>query len=98
MTDPDHFRVLAARLGIVDRLHFWLERSDGPELVAAMDVFLMPSRRERFAVTIPDAMWSELPVIASAVDGIGEVLDAEHAYYLVTPGDVYAPTIQLQRS
>ncbi|HEY2923324.1 MAG TPA: TIGR03088 family PEP-CTERM/XrtA system glycosyltransferase [Candidatus Binatia bacterium] len=55
----------------------WLpgERDDVPELMRAMDLFVLPSVREGICNTILEAMASGLPVVATDVGGNPELVD-----------------------
>ena len=65
----------AARLGIQDRVHFLGVRGDVPELLAAADVFVMPSRWEGLPLALLEAMNAGKPVVVSEVPGVREALD-----------------------
>lgn len=64
----------------------WLPgaRDDVPELMRAMDVFVLPSLAEGISNTILEAMASGLPVIATRVGGNGELV-AEGATGMLVP-------------
>ena len=65
----------------------WLpgERDDVPELMRAMDVFVLPSLAEGISNTILEAMACGLPVIATDVGGNGELVLGEVTGMLVPP-------------
>lgn len=65
----------------------WLpgERDDVPELMRAIDVFVLPSLAEGISNTILEAMACGLPVIATDVGGNGELVVAEVTGILVPP-------------
>lgn len=67
----------------------WLpgERNDVPELLRALDVFVLPSLAEGISNTILEAMASGLPVVATEVGGNGELVDPETTGFLVKRGD-----------
>lgn len=50
------------------------QRWDVPDLLDTADIFILPSELEPFGLAIAEAMAKGLPVIASAVGGIPEVL------------------------
>jgi len=68
----------------------WLpgERADIPELMRAMDVFVLPSLGEGISNTILEAQASGLPVIATAVGGNVELVQTGSNGVLVNVGDV----------
>jgi len=60
--------------GLRKRVHFLGERDDIPAQLAAADVFVLPSRTEAFPNALLEAMASGLPVVASRVGGIPELI------------------------
>jgi glycosyltransferase involved in cell wall biosynthesis len=79
-----------ARLGLEDRVRLEGERRDVPALLADADAFVLSSRSEGLPVSVLEAMAAGLPVVASAVGGVGElVVDGETAL-LVRPADADA--------
>ena len=80
-------QALAMQLGIADRVRFLGLREDVPALMAAADVLLAPSRREALSLTLLEACACSLPVIASRVGGIAEVIEHGVSGLLVPPDD-----------
>jgi glycosyltransferase involved in cell wall biosynthesis len=76
---PERARLesLAAGLPQPGRVHLLGRRDDVPELLAAYDVFAMPSLYEGFGLTLAEAMAASVPVVASDVDSLPEVLGAD---------------------
>ena len=70
----------------VDTL-FLYDRDDVPELMKSMDIFVQPSLREAFGITIAEAMYSGLPVVATNVGGIPEVVTDGETGILIPPID-----------
>ncbi|MCX7194206.1 MAG: TIGR03088 family PEP-CTERM/XrtA system glycosyltransferase [Proteobacteria bacterium] len=70
----------------------WLpgERTDIPELMSAMDIFVLPSLGEGISNTLLEAMATALPVIATNVGGNPELVQAGVTGLLVPPADVEA--------
>ncbi len=71
----DALRAQAQELGITQAVEFLGSRDDVPRLLAASDVFVLPSLKEGFANAILEAMACGLPVVASDVGGAREVID-----------------------
>ncbi len=60
---------------------------DMPAFYNAIDLFLLPSKREPFGRVLVEAMATHIPTVASRVDGVPEVVDHEKTGYLVDPRD-----------
>jgi glycosyltransferase involved in cell wall biosynthesis len=65
-------------------------RSDVARLLSAFDAFALPSRTEGLPLVLLEAMASELPVVASSVGGIPDLVAAGVTGVLVPPSDVPA--------
>ena len=78
---------LAADLGIAPRVRFLGEQRQVADVLAALDVFVMPSRHEGLGVAVLEAMAMSLPVVASAVGGIPEAVQPGETGLLVPPDD-----------
>lgn len=65
---------LASSLGLGDAVRFLGEQRQVADVLAAADVFVLPSRWEGLGVAILEAMAMALPVVASAVGGIPEAV------------------------
>lgn len=65
---------LTAELGLAGRVHFLGQRDDIPDLLAALDIFVLPSHSEGVSLALLEAMAAGLPVIATAVGGLPEVV------------------------
>ncbi|MEI8309584.1 MAG: glycosyltransferase family 4 protein [Verrucomicrobiota bacterium] len=63
-------------------------REDVPEIMAALDVLVVPSLREAQTLVIPQAFATGKPVIASLVGGIPEIVTHGRNGLMVTAGDV----------
>lgn len=66
------------------------KRNDVPNLLAQADLFVLPSLREGLPLAIIEAMGAGLAVIASAVDGVPELVEDKVTGRLVKPGEVSA--------
>lgn len=73
----------ADRLKLKDRAIFTGFRRDIPELLSAMDCFVLASTNEGLGTSILDAMASGLPVVATAVGGIPEIVKDGETGFLV---------------
>ena len=66
---------LAHERGLDDRIHFLGEQDQVLPLLSIADVFLLPSSQESFGLAALEAMACEVPVVASDVGGLPEVID-----------------------
>jgi len=89
-TCRDSLMELVQELGVRDRVAFLGHREDVPALLQEADVFVLPSRSEAFPNSIMEAMAAGVPVIASDVGGIPELVRDGVTGRLVPPGDVDA--------
>jgi glycosyltransferase involved in cell wall biosynthesis len=87
----------AATLGLASRVHFLGARRDLGNILSAMDVFVMPSLWEGLPLSLVLAMAASLPVVATAVAGIPEVIDEGRTGLLVRAGDADALGAALAR-
>lgn len=81
---------LCQGLGVTDRLRFLGWRDDMPEVMAALDVFVLPSHHEPFGRVVTEAMAAGKPVIATAAGGPLELIAHGRTGLLVPVGDVGA--------
>ena len=72
--ERDALRRLAAELGVLDRLHLLGFRPDFGAIVAGADLLLVPSRAEGFGLAAVEAMAQGVPVAASAVGALPEIV------------------------
>lgn len=77
-----------------DRIKFLGYRKDIPRLMASADVLVHPTLMEGFGLTLVEAMASGLPVIATNVEGIPEVL-AGTGSTMVEPNDPHAFGVEI---
>jgi glycosyltransferase involved in cell wall biosynthesis len=93
---PD-MRALLLDGGLGERLRLLGYRDDVPDLMAAADVFVLPSRFEGLPMSVIEAMLSGLPVIAADVRGPAEQVVPDVTGLLVPPGDASALAAALVR-
>jgi glycosyltransferase involved in cell wall biosynthesis len=90
-------RNLARHLGVETLIHFMGARSDVIPLLRGMDCFLLTSHWEAFPIVILEAMASQLPVVASNLPGIAEVVADGCSGYLCPIGDLEAMRAALEK-
>jgi glycosyltransferase involved in cell wall biosynthesis len=75
---------------VSDRVHLLGLRSDVPAILAAADVFVLPSLSEGLPLALLEAMFAACPIIASDVGDVAVALGQGDAGILVEPGDAAA--------
>jgi len=80
-------KALTEQLGLGERARFLGIRHDVPDLLAASDLFVLPSLWEGLGLVFLEAMAVKLPVVASNVSAIPEVVADGVSGWLVPPGD-----------
>lgn len=87
----DDVRRSVAALGLADRVAMAGFRRDVPEVMAALDVLVLPSvRSEATSQVVPQALAVGTPVVGTAVGGIPEIVRDGETGRLVPPGDSLA--------
>ncbi|MDE2584819.1 MAG: glycosyltransferase family 4 protein [Betaproteobacteria bacterium] len=88
---------LAARLGLGDSVRFLGHRDDVPDLMGAADCLLLTSRSEGVPQVLTQGLQCGLPVVATAVGGVPEVILAEQTGLLVAAEDIDGVAAALAR-
>ena len=80
----------ARRLGVSDRVHF-VGHTETPEAyLEQFDVFVLPSARDAMPLVVLEAMANSIPVVATRVGGVAEVVGDGETGVLVPPDDIDA--------
>jgi glycosyltransferase involved in cell wall biosynthesis len=80
----DQLTQQAAKLGIVDRVVWHGSIADAGTLLAAFDAFVLSSRTEGTPIALLEAMDCRVPIVATGVGGVPDVVTSAHAI-LVAP-------------
>ncbi|MCS3658239.1 glycosyltransferase family 4 protein [Salinibacter ruber] len=89
--NQEYFRTLrdfVQRNRLSDRVHFLGWRDDVPSLLAKSDALVLSSHREGVPHVVREAMFAEVPVIATAVGGVPEAVRDGETGFLVPPDGV----------
>ena len=87
----------ARKLGLGDRCIFLGHRTDVADLLAAADLFVLPSLYEGLPISALEAMAAERPVVATAIGGTDEAITSEQSGLLVPPRDPTALAAAIRR-
>jgi glycosyltransferase involved in cell wall biosynthesis len=90
-------RTFIAEHGLTDRVHLLGLRSDVPDLLAAADVYAMPSLSEGSPLALMEAMFAGTAIVASRTGGIPELVSDDDDALLTPPGDDAALAAALGR-
>jgi glycosyltransferase involved in cell wall biosynthesis len=93
----DSLRRRVEQLGLSSRVHFAGARRDLGDLLNAVDLFVLPSLWEGLPLSLVLAMGAGLPVVATRVAGLPEVVEHERTGLLVPPADAAALGLALAR-
>jgi L-malate glycosyltransferase len=74
-------------LGLANRTRFLGNREDIPAVLASMDVLVLPSRSESLPNVIIESMAAGVPVVATSVGGVPELVKEGETGFLVPPED-----------
>ena len=90
-------RMLAARLGVLQKVKFLGERADVERLLDAANLFCQPNAgAEPFGIAFVEALGAGLPVVTSGIGGAREIVD-ENCGLLVPAGDAASLSAALRR-
>jgi glycosyltransferase involved in cell wall biosynthesis len=83
----DQLKSLAATYRLTDRVLFAGARSDIPAILGSSDLFVLPTLGDVLPTVLAEAMASGLPIVASGVGGVPEMVEPGKNGLLVPPGD-----------
>ncbi len=75
--------------GVEEKVHFLGKQDNVEELIGISDLLLLPSETESFGLVALEAMACEVPVVASRVGGLPEVVSDGVDGFLLAPKDVH---------
>lgn len=84
------YQELVRTLGCDDVVTFLGFRKDLPDLMSAVDLFVLPSVAEAFGLVLAEALYLGTPVVSTQVGGIPEIVADEVDGVLVPPANAQA--------
>ncbi|MFN7944709.1 MAG: glycosyltransferase [Blastocatellia bacterium] len=75
------------RFGLADRVHLMGDRADAAQLIAGCDLSVLASLHEGLPNAVMEAMAAGVPVVATAVGGVNELVTEHRTGWLASPGD-----------
>jgi glycosyltransferase involved in cell wall biosynthesis len=90
-------RAKAAQIDPLGRIHFAGQQHEIPRVLAALDIFVLPSLYEGLSFAVLEAMATESAIVATAVDGTVEVIEDGRTGLLVPPSATEALATALIR-
>jgi L-malate glycosyltransferase len=79
---------LCRELGVEEHVTFLGKQSALPEILSVADIFLLPSQQESFGLSALEAMSCSVPVVATNIGGIPEVVKHDETGFIAELGDV----------
>ncbi|HZW38858.1 MAG TPA: N-acetyl-alpha-D-glucosaminyl L-malate synthase BshA [Ignavibacteriaceae bacterium] len=79
---------LSRELGLYDKVRFLGKQEALVDILAASDVFLIPSQSESFGLAALEAMSCGLPVVSSSVGGLPELIKHNESGFIAEFGDI----------
>lgn len=86
--DEPHLRQLIHSLGLADQVRLLGHVSEPKSLFEAFDIFALSSHREGLPNVLLEAMAMEVPVVATVINGIPDVIEGGVSGVLVKPNSV----------
>jgi glycosyltransferase involved in cell wall biosynthesis len=95
----DDLRRRAAVSGVSDRIDIrgWVDPDEATMIIRRADIMVMPSRKEAFGVAALEAIASGVPVIATNIGGIPEIIQDGINGILISPDDREGLTHAVER-
>jgi glycosyltransferase involved in cell wall biosynthesis len=88
--EAERLRERVRALRLQEAFEFRGTRHDVVDQLASFDIFVLPSFWEGHPIVLLEAMAAGLPVVASGIDGVREVLEDRRTGLLVPPADPMA--------
>ena len=98
--EKENLKQLATRTGASERIFFAGKVANASEYLKAFDVFVLSSRTEGLPYVILEAGLAKVPIIATSVGGVPEIIESRKSGILTRPGnakEIYTGLLHLAR-
>lgn len=94
--DKQRLKLMVERRGLSKIIRFREWQEDMSFVYSALDLLVLPSRYEGVPLTVLEAMYSRVPIVASSIDTIAELLPAEWLFPIGDSGALADTILQLR--
>jgi len=95
--EETNLKNLAQKLGVSEKIHFLGTVQDAGKYLSAFDVFALTSRKEGFPYVLLEAGYAGVPIVASNIGGIPEILKDEETGLLSEPENVKDVSVKIEK-
>ena len=88
--ERERLQALRGRLGLEGRVHFLSHVSDMAAVYRQLDLLVLPSRSEGLPNALLEALQADVPIVATRVGGVPELIGSSAAAVLVPPATIEA--------
>ncbi len=83
--EEKNLNALAQKLKVTDKVRFLGYRKDARQMIEMFDIFVLPSLSEGFPNVLLEAMLARVPIVATRVGGVPEIIEDAQSGLLVQP-------------
>lgn len=85
--ERENLKKLVHKLGLEKNVSFLGQKRGIAKIICGFDVFVLPSLAETFGIVVLEAFACGVPVVATRVDGVSDIIENGESGILVKPGD-----------
>ncbi|OGF60109.1 MAG: hypothetical protein A2Y62_16855 [Candidatus Fischerbacteria bacterium RBG_13_37_8] len=85
-TEKEHLIRMVQDLGIINHVQFWGFQTNTAQFLSQFSLLAVPSLTEPLGIVALEGLAMSLPVIASNIEGLKEIIQHDETGYLVEPG------------
>ncbi|MFO0780554.1 MAG: glycosyltransferase family 4 protein [Candidatus Gracilibacteria bacterium] len=88
--EEEDLKKLIKKLKLENHIRLVGKQESIPKILKSSDLFVLPSVKEAFGLVLLEAMAAQLPIVATNVGGIPEIVEDRKSGFLVEPGSAEA--------